>query len=171
MDIKLDYRCEEKEYVCAYQKYMYWTKICHPKDPAIILGMCLTVIALLYMFQSHWILMLPASIVFTIAALYLYCFYVRPVRAYRKIPQKLREGRMMISDDSIEMKVGGFKARIPWFKLGAVLITEDFYYLIHADRSYTLILKKTLQSEGKEKEFEKLIYGLKCQGALTIYEE
>ena len=154
--VELTFKYTQSEYVKAEQQYLFASKTI-TKTSVIVLALFFPA-ALFYLFFSSFSIL---SIIFTAVAVFaavigcLLYFYM-PLYKFRSTSKYHEVYSLIFSNAGIKFKTPSIDSNLQWAIYSGIWESDDFYFLLQAPLTYTLIPKRAFESAAAKQSFEKI---------------
>jgi len=155
--INLRFKYTQSEYVKADRKYLLASKTISKANIIFVAAFFVfsVVYLLLSSFSGAGIFACTAAVIAGMIGCVLY--FLTPAQKFKSYAKFQEEYSLAFSVDGISFKTSTVGSELKWDIYLEAWECHDFYFLIQASRTYTLIPKRAFASAAEMKDFEYLI--------------
>jgi hypothetical protein len=154
--ITLSFQYDQKEYINAFRKYLFQSKIIRKRD-LIIVAIMSIVEVLLFVWSGLSIYSIVLGIILCFYLLiFSLLYYYQPGNVYKRTPKLHLAYKMTFTPERIMFKTSGVASELKWNIYKRLWQNQDFYYLIQTKNIYTIIPKRAFRNKEEMKLFESM---------------
>ena len=154
--VTLIFTYTQNEYVKADRQYLIANKTVRKYDPIIIAILLLLSMCNLFLSGFSTLGIISLAIILSVVALGCYIYFYMPVLKFKQTSKLHEEYTLSFSKERIGFKTPSIDSVLQWNIYSELWESDDFYFLIHVPRAYTLIPKRAFNNPVDMQFFEEI---------------